>query len=168
MLSQGQQQAASSWRKDLRTVDAKGNTLMTVPYIKQLCKEQKLYQTPSLNDILYLHFKGFAEIQNLDAYTGLKTIWLEGNGLSKIQGLENCTLLKCLFLQQNCISKIENIEMLTALDTINLAHNMLKTIDNVANLPVLTTLQLDHNYFTCADDIRELENCKALTYTFLI
>ena len=34
------------------------NTLMTERYLKQLCKEQKLYQTPELNDIIYLHFKG--------------------------------------------------------------------------------------------------------------
>lgn len=60
---------------------------MTVPYIKQICKEQKLYQTPELNDRIYLHFKGFTKIQNLDLYTGLRTLWLEGNGIAKIENL---------------------------------------------------------------------------------
>jgi hypothetical protein len=87
---------ASLWRKDPRETDEKGNVLMTVPYIKLLCKEQKLYSTPSLNDKLYLHFKGFNKIQNLDVYTGLKTIWLEGNGLSKIEGLDECVEMRCL------------------------------------------------------------------------
>ena len=31
---------------------------MTARYLKQLCKEQKLYQTAHLNDKIYLHFKG--------------------------------------------------------------------------------------------------------------
>jgi len=39
-------------------VDKKGNTLMTEKYIKQLCREQKLYVTPELNDKVYLHYKG--------------------------------------------------------------------------------------------------------------
>ena len=60
---------------------------MTLAYIKQLCKEQKLYQTPELNDKLYLHFKGFACIQNLESFVGLKTLWLESNGISKIENL---------------------------------------------------------------------------------
>jgi len=31
---------------------------ITVKYIKKLCKEHGLYQTPELNDVLYLHYKG--------------------------------------------------------------------------------------------------------------
>ena len=33
---------------------------ITVKYIKKLCKEHSLYQTPELNDVLYLHYKGEA------------------------------------------------------------------------------------------------------------
>ena len=31
---------------------------ITVKFIKKLCKEHGLYQTPELNDVLYLHYKG--------------------------------------------------------------------------------------------------------------
>jgi hypothetical protein len=45
-------------RRDHRMVDGEGNTVLTEKYLKQLCKEQGGYQTPELNDKIYLHFKG--------------------------------------------------------------------------------------------------------------
>ncbi|CAN0436630.1 unnamed protein product, partial [Hapterophycus canaliculatus] len=38
---------------------------------------------------LYLHFKGYRTIQNLEPYTSLKALWLGGNGLSEIQGISH-------------------------------------------------------------------------------
>lgn len=44
---------------------------MNAKNIRQICKDKKLYLTPSLNDKLYLHFKGFTAINGLDEYTGM-------------------------------------------------------------------------------------------------
>ncbi len=43
---------------------------MSLDEIKLSCLENDGYETPELNDKLYLHFRGFKRIENLDSYTG--------------------------------------------------------------------------------------------------
>ncbi|KAJ3320358.1 hypothetical protein HDV06_005389 [Boothiomyces sp. JEL0866] len=128
-----------------------------------LCKEQKVYQTPELNDILYLHFKGFSKIENLDLYTGLKSLWLEGNGISKIENIEMLSELRCLFLQQNCIETIENLDTLDKLDTLNVGNNLIKKIQGLENLKYLKTLQIQNNFLINYDDLAGLLDCPSIT-----
>lgn len=51
-------------------------------FLKKLLRsDMKLYySTPELNDVLYLHFKGFKKIENLEAFTELKVLYFESNG----------------------------------------------------------------------------------------
>ncbi|KAJ3201479.1 Dynein assembly factor 1, axonemal [Entophlyctis luteolus] len=135
---------------------------MTPKYLKQLCLEQKAYATPELNDKIYLHFKGFSNIENLEPYTGLRALWLEGNGIGKIKNLDQLVELRCLFLHQNCIEIIENLDALINLDTLNVANNLIKRIQGLSNLHKLKTLQIDHNYLRTVEDIAELAQCQSL------
>ena len=50
------------------------NGVITKQFLKKLCKSdfKQYYSTPELNDILYLHYKGFNQIANLEEYTGIK------------------------------------------------------------------------------------------------
>lgn len=129
---------------------------MTPRELKRICRELQLYSTPELNDKIYLHYKGFKRIENLDEYTGLKVIYLEGNGLSKIEGLDKLTQLRCLYLQENQISKIENLSTLTDLDSLNLNQNLLTRVEGLESLTKLNTLLLQSNKLQTLDNLRGL------------
>lgn len=73
-------------RKELEK-DESGNALMTKQTLKVICENEDLYEHADLNEKLYLQFKGFLRIENLDEYVNLKSIWLNNNGLSKIENL---------------------------------------------------------------------------------
>ncbi|KAK2582022.1 hypothetical protein KPH14_002728 [Odynerus spinipes] len=143
--------------------EKKHGVRMTEQFIKKHCRENKLYQTPYLNDVLYLHYKGFSFIENLEKYTGLKTLWLENNGIREIANLENQSELRCLYLHHNIISKIEKLEYLTKLDTLNLSHNMIRKIENLDSLKLLNTLNLSHNYLQETADIEHLRSLDYLS-----
>lgn len=138
---------------------------MTKKAILDQCKRNKLYTTPRLNDVLYLHFQGFPKIENLDEYTGLKCLWLESNAISKIEGLSNQPNLKSLFLQNNLISKIENLENCRELDTLVLSHNYIKSLENCGSqvLPVLNTLNISHNQLRNIEGLEVLKHCENLS-----
>lgn len=85
---------------------------MTADALRAACLSNNGYETPELNDKLFLHFKGYREIEGLERYTGLRCLWLESNGIDRIQGLDAQTELRTLFLHQNLIARIENLEHL--------------------------------------------------------
>ena len=70
--------------------------IMSKTTLMALCKENHGYRTPSLNDKLYLNFKGFSRIECLEEYTGLKALFLEGNSLDSLEGLPPLPELRCM------------------------------------------------------------------------
>jgi dynein assembly factor 1 len=70
--------------------------LMSKQTLVALCREHGGYKTPNLNDKLYLNFKGFCRIENLEEYTAVRALFLEGNALDSFEGLPSLPDLKCL------------------------------------------------------------------------
>ncbi len=58
--------------------DAEDKGEISKAFLKKLVRSdfRTYYSTPELNDILYLHYKGFEKIANLEMYTGLKVLYL--------------------------------------------------------------------------------------------
>jgi dynein assembly factor 1 len=121
---------------------------------KFLCSNHRLYyRTHELNEILYLHYKGFKIIENLQTFSNLKVLYLEGNSIRKIEGLNHLKQLSSLYLHENCISKIENLDGLDQLYNLNLSDNCIEKIENLSSLKSLSNLLLKRNRIGINDNL---------------
>ena len=140
-----------------------GIPIMSKSELQKVALEHGGYATPNLNDTLYLHFKGYKCIENLEEYTGLKSLWLHSNGFTKLENVNTLRQLRCLFLQRNCLSKIENLEGLNSLVQLDLSENHISVVEGLSRLPNLTTLNLSNNYLNDLASITHLIECKELS-----
>jgi dynein assembly factor 1 len=137
---------------------------MTKQALKEVCRShpQVLYETPYLNERMFLHHKGFVAIENLEEFTEVRTLYLESNGLKKIEGLDSMVHMRKLYLQENLIATIENLDALSNLTFLDLSNNSLRKIENLDCLAKLQELQLSRNDFQTAEDIQHLRQCPSI------
>lgn len=136
---------------------------MTKKELKRSAIEHGGYTTPALNDQLYLHYKGYSKIENLEAYANLKALWLDSNGFQAIENLNHLSSLRCLYLQRNLISSIENLDGLHNLVQLDISENRVRTIEGLSSLTSLATLNVSKNSLCTAESISHLCHCKQLS-----
>lgn len=132
---------------DSKDEDDDGKPRLSRRFIdKLLCSDiSQYYRTHEFNEILYLHFKGFEKIENLDTFKNLKVLYLEGNAIKKIEGLSKLTNLTSLYLHQNVIETIEGLDTLIHLYNLNLSDNLISKVENLSNCKELSNLLLKRN-----------------------
>ena len=135
---------------------------MTKKAIVDTCMKHGLYVVPELNDVLYLHYKGFSKICELDEYINVKTLWLNNNAISTISGLSTLVNLSTLYLQDNLIDAIDGLDELCSLETLILSNNYISSISGISNLKSLTSIELDHNQIRNFQSLSGLTECPSL------
>src|SRR3990167_8174490 len=136
--------------------DNQGIPKITLKYLKANCEYNRGYNTPELNDVLYLNHRGFRVMENLDEYYNCKVLHLDGNGLRAIQNISHMHNLRSLFLHDNLLTKMEGLSQFALLDTLNLANNMIEKIEGIENCVKLTKLDMSGNKLTDYDSVRNL------------
>lgn len=137
-----------------------GGSEMTKEELRKVIDSDRrmYYRTEELNDKLYIHYKGWRRLQNLEGFTGLRALYAECNAFSRIEGLQNCGNLRSLFLQENCIKEIEGLENCPNLWSLNLSSNFVVRVRGLSSCKTLNTLQLAKNKigFGGVADLEEL------------
>ena len=138
-----------------------GLPVMSKEEIRLSCLQNEGFETPELNEQLYLHFRGFKRIENLDEYTSCKAIWLESNGFEKIENLEHLPL-RCLYLSKNLISKMEGLNKLSLLATLDLSNNRITNVEGLEGCKSLKTINLSRNALATPESLNGLLDCPSI------
>jgi len=134
-------------QRDEETMLGFGGTDMSKEELRKVIDSDRrmYYRTVELNDKLYIHYKGWKRLQNLDGWTGLRALYAECNAFDRITGLQNCRSLRSLFLQENCIRRIEGLDNCPDLWNLNLSSNFIESLDGIGKLVKLNTLVIAKN-----------------------
>jgi hypothetical protein len=136
---------------------------MSEDLVRLICASNDGYDTPELNDKLYLHFKGFSRICNLEAFTACRSLWLESNRIEAIENIGHMKELASLFLHNNRIKVIQGLDSFADLVTLNLSSNLIERVEGLGGLRRLQTLNLSKNLLTTPDTLAGLSEAPSIT-----
>ena len=150
-------------KRPVPDTDEKGNNVITMRYLQEVCEFDGGYKVPHLNEILYINMQHFKKIEGLEQFYNIRSLFLEGNNIEKIEGISHLHNLHSLYLQNNVISKIEGLDRCSLLHILNVSNNVIPRIDNIKHLSSLSILEISNNRLSTLDSISNIEYNTNLT-----
>jgi len=145
--------------------DENGSPVMTARTVRSLCLQNDGFECEEINDVLYLHFQGFRRIENLEKYTGVKSLHLESNSISEVENISHMNELRSLCLRQNIIKSLNSLVCfrgLAKLVILDVSENLLEVLDGISTLVALQKANFSMNRLSNPESLADLVNCKAL------
>ena len=113
-----------------------------------------------LADTIHLEWQDISEIDNLELFSNIRSLYLQYNLIIKIENLEFLTSLEFLSLEGNKITYISGLTTLFNLMYLNLANNQIVLL-NLSEIPKdIAILKIGGN--PCTEDVsyrKEVINC---------
>lgn len=98
----------------------------------------------------------------MQAFSGLKTLYLECNAVQTIENLDHMTELRCLYMANNVLKSLEGIQVLSSLWTLDVSHNALESLASLSCLTSLRSLSATHNKLAQPSGLAALKDCTEL------
>eukprot|EP00128_Syssomonas_multiformis_P002335 Colp12_sorted_trinity150504_noHs@15129 len=157
-VSSARKRATSAGKKDGKLINAEESVLKAGNKIdRDLLAEKTLGSPPIKVYELNLQNCHISGIDNLDAFSRLRSLDLSHNCISKIECLQANTELRELILADNKLIKLENLERLKELSSLDVHDNYISQIgDGVRALGNLRHLRLDSNRLKTLKQLQSL------------
>ena len=122
--------------------------LLDKQLILSVAKSRDIYETPELNDNLFLHGLGISSISHLPEYINIVFLSLEQNSLTSLSVLNQFVNLRYLNVNNNSITSIDfrsDLGNLDQLEQLHASHNSIQNFVCEIFSPKLKILNLSHN-----------------------
>jgi len=129
--------------------------------ILSVAKSRDIYETPELNDSLFLHGLGIKAVSPLPEYTHVEFLSLAENCLTSVSDLSQFPNLVFLNVSNNAITEID-IRLFPKLEQLHACHNSLTSFSVIEKNPTLKLVKLSHNKLTSFPDISNLVSLEVL------
>jgi hypothetical protein len=135
--------------------------LLDKQLILSVAKSRDIYETPDLNDNLFLHGLGISSISHLPEYTNIVFLSLEQNSLTSLSVLNQFLNLRYLNVNNNSITSIDfwvDLGNLDQLEQLHASHNSIQNfVCEIFSPPKLKILNLSHNKLNRLPNVSMME-----------
>ena len=129
--------------------------------ILRIAKSRDIYETPELNETLFLHQLCITCISPLLEYHQIEFLSLEQNSLTSMCGISQFPNLRYLKLDHNLLTCV-CLDPFPRLEQFHASHNSITRLDFSTKNENLKILKLCHNKLSMIPDVSNLESLEVL------